>query len=143
MTSPELENLVRIGKLKREAPARSEFEGLVRSGRARLADAANRSLARESRFDLAYNAAHALAVAALRRLGYRSDNRYLVFQALPHTLDLASATWRVLAKSHEKRNQSEYGGVLEIDDRLLSDLIEAAQAVLAAIETVEPPKAKP
>lgn len=92
MTSTELENLVRIGKLKREPPSRPEFDGLVRSGRTRLADAANGSLALESRFDLAYNAAHALALAALRRMGYRSDNRYLVFQALPHTLGIPAAT---------------------------------------------------
>lgn len=143
MTSPELENLVRIGKLKREAPSRSEFDGLVRSGQARLTDAANESLSRDSRFDLAYNAAHALALAALRRMGYRSDNRYLVFQALPHTLGLAPATWRVLAKSHDKRNQSEYGGVLEIDARLLSDLIDACRTLLAALDGAEPPKAEP
>jgi hypothetical protein len=31
MTSPELENLVRMGKLKREPPSVPEFEGLLRS----------------------------------------------------------------------------------------------------------------
>ena len=62
MTSAELENLVRIGRLKREPPVASEIGGLLRSGEARLADAANPSLALESRFDLAYNAAHALGV---------------------------------------------------------------------------------
>ena len=35
-----------------------EFSGLLRSGEARLHDAANPSLAAESQFDLAYNAAH-------------------------------------------------------------------------------------
>jgi len=34
MTSPELENLVRIGKLKREPPSRREFHGLLHSGAA-------------------------------------------------------------------------------------------------------------
>ena len=106
-TSPELENLVRIGKLKREPPATDEFEGLVRSGRIRLGDAANTQLALESRFDLAYNAAHALALAALRRLGYRSENRYLVFQTLTHTLGLPTTTWRLLAKCHDARNVAE------------------------------------
>ena len=48
---------------------------LLRSGDARLNDAANPSLSLESRFDLTYNAAHALALAALRRLGYRSWSR--------------------------------------------------------------------
>lgn len=39
MPSSELDNLVRIGKLKEEPPGRSELEGLIRSGEARLADA--------------------------------------------------------------------------------------------------------
>ncbi len=140
MTSPELQNLLRIGKLKREPPLAAEFEGLLRSGEARLADAANTSLAPESRFDLAYNAAHALALAALRRMGYRSESRYLVFQTLPHTLGLPVSTWRVLAKCHEWRNRSEYEGVFDVDDRLLSDLIMAAQALLAAVQKLEPPQ---
>jgi hypothetical protein len=53
MASPELERLVAIGKLKREPPARAEFEGLVQSGSARLADALNEEFSVESRFDLA------------------------------------------------------------------------------------------
>jgi hypothetical protein len=104
MTSPELENLVEVGTLKREPCSRREFQGLLASGAARLADAANASLALESRFDLAYNAAHALALAALRSRGYRSENRYVVFQVLPHTSGLRDVTWRVLAKAHERRN---------------------------------------
>lgn len=56
MTSAELERLVGPGGLKREAPSQTEFEGLVRSGRARLADAGKEDLSLESRFDLAYNA---------------------------------------------------------------------------------------
>jgi hypothetical protein len=56
MTSSELENLAGIGRLKREAPSAPEFEGLLRSGETRLADATNPALAPESRFDLAYNA---------------------------------------------------------------------------------------
>ena len=82
----------------------AEIEGLQRSGEARLSDAANVDLSLESRFDLAYNAAHALALAALRRFGYRSANRYIVFPALAHTLGLPPAIWRVLAKGHESRN---------------------------------------
>lgn len=56
MSKPELDNLVKIGKLKREPPTREEFEGLVGSARKRLADARNEGLAPESRFDLAYRA---------------------------------------------------------------------------------------
>jgi len=46
MTSPELENLAAIGKLKREPCTAREFEGLVKSGEARLSDAANVVLVR-------------------------------------------------------------------------------------------------
>lgn len=139
MTLPELDNLVRIGKLKREPPSRREFDGLLRSGAARLADAANPDLALESRFDLAYNAAHALALAALRRLGYRSQNRYLVFQALAHTASLPTSIWRVLTKCHERRNLAEYEGLLEVDERLVADLILATQALLDVLGALSPP----
>ena len=63
MPSAELQRLVKIGQLKVEAPGEGEVLGLVRSGEARLVDAQNADLALESRFDLAYNAAHALALA--------------------------------------------------------------------------------
>lgn len=133
MTSAELRNLESIGKLSAERASREEIEGLRRSGEARLKDAANRTLALESRFDLAYNAAHSLALAALRRLGYRSDNRYVVFQVLPHTLGIAKEQWRVLAKAHDVRNRVEYEGILDVDDRLVSDMIAAATLVRDAL----------
>ena len=90
MTNDKLDNLVRIGQLKSEPATEEEIAGLLRSGTVRLADAKHESLSQESRFDLAYNAAHALSLAALRHAGYRSANRYLVFQYTQHTLDLAS-----------------------------------------------------
>src|SRR5690242_7031037 len=103
MPSPQLDNLVKIGKLKTEAFAKAELDGLIHSGLARLVDAENATLSFESRFDLAYNAAHALALAALRCHGYRSENRYVVFQALVHTLGLPNEQWRVLDQAHVKR----------------------------------------
>jgi len=68
-----LGNLAKIGQLKHEPPAQAELDGLLKSGRRRPKDAGNASNAIESRFDLAYNAAHALALAALRWHGYRSE----------------------------------------------------------------------
>ena len=133
MTSQPLENLVKIGKLKKEAVSQSEFDGLVESGRTRLADAQRSVLALESRFDLAYNAAHALALAALRWHGYRSENRYLVFQCLEHTLRMPPDQWRVLSVSHERRNAAEYEGRVQIEERLVEDLTQVAQAVLKRV----------
>ena len=136
MTSP-FENLTGPGKpLKAEPPDAKEFAGLRRSGHARLQDALNNALALESRFDLAYNAAHALCLAALRWNGYRSTNRYIVFQLLPHTLGLGPEVWRVLSKCHDIRNLSEYEGDLNIDERILTDLIVACQAVAAKVDAL-------
>ena len=125
-----LENLCGPGKpLQKEPFDANEFAGLLRSGIARSKDARNTTLALESRFDLAYNAAHSLSLAALRRLGYRSGNRYIVFQVLPHTLGLGAEVWRVLDKCHNTRNLGEYEGMLDVDERLVADLITATQLV--------------
>ena len=104
MTS-RFENLCGPGKpLKAEPPDGREFAGLKRSGQARLNDASNTSLSLEGRFDLAYNAAHAFSLAALRWHGYRSSQRYVVFQLLPQTIGVGPEVWRVLSKCHEMRN---------------------------------------
>src|SRR5258708_6537316 len=124
MLNEQLEALVRTGILKREPPVREEIEGLIRSASARLLDAHKTSNSPESRFDLAYNAAHALALAALRSHGYRAEKRYIVFQALPHTLSVATATWRTLDRCHRERNATEYEGVSDVDGKLLAGLIE-------------------
>jgi hypothetical protein len=138
MPSTQLDNLVRIGKLKAEPPAKAEFSGLLRSGQARLKDAGNKSLNPESRFDLAYNAAHTLSLAALRWHGYRSENRYLVFQCLEHTLALPSEQWRVLDRAHNKRNVAEYAGDDEIDPELLAALLRVTQEILLRVTRLTP-----
>ena len=143
MTLRELDNLVRIGKLKKEPGTQFEFDGLIHSGRMRLNDAQNDSNSIEGRFDLAYNAAHAFCLAALRWHGYRSDNRYIVFQVLPHTLGLDSAVWRVLAKCHDQRNIAEYQGHLEVDEQLLKDLMACAEEVYSAVSVLGSVPAEP
>ena len=133
MASP-LENLAGAGKpLRTEPPDDAEIHGLLRSGKARLRDASNPQLSMESRFDLAYNAAHALCLAALRRKGFRASNRYIVFQVLPHTLGLGPEVWRVLDKCHNTRNLGEYEGLLDIDELLVVELVKATQAVAKAL----------
>src|SRR6266498_3458004 len=102
MTSP-LDRLVGT-VLTTEPPDANEFVGLKSSGLARLRDAGNPANSLPSRFDLAYNAAHALSLAALRYHGFRPEKRYIVFQVIPHTLGLGPEVWRVLAKAHDLRN---------------------------------------
>jgi hypothetical protein len=132
----ELEQLASAsGPLAPEPMDSQEFQGLKRSGLARLADAQLEGLSLEGRFDLAYNAAHALCLAALRRAGFRARHRYIVFQVLPHTLKLGPEVWRVLAKCHELRNRSEYEGSLQINERLVEDLIAATQTVAGKFDS--------
>ncbi|MEO6626872.1 MAG: hypothetical protein ABIN37_18890 [Burkholderiaceae bacterium] len=140
MPLPNLDRLVATGVLHTEPPAADEFAGLLRSGLARFTDAGNASLALESRFDLAYNAAHALCLAALRWHGYRPANkRYIVFQALPDTLGIGPEVWRVLAKAHDLRNRSEYEGDQSIDQRLVKDLLASCAVVAQKLRALQPP----
>jgi len=129
MSPRELDNLVRIGQLKTERPAKSELEGLLRSGQSRLADAERSDLSLESRFDLGYNAAHALALAALRLRGYRSESRYRVFQCLQHTIELPNEQWRVLDQAHRKRNLAQYEGEVDVDEQLIEAMLRVAREI--------------
>jgi hypothetical protein len=136
MAQQELENLVRIGQLKREPGTRAEFDGMINSAKKRFTDAQKKDLSPESQFDLAYNAAHSLALAALRQKGYRSENRFTAFQALAHTVEGLDATAvRIFAKCHNERNLAEYEGRTEVDPQLLKELIrhttDLEKAVLA------------
>lgn len=72
------------------------------------------------------------------RSGYRSSNRYIVFQALQHTLGLGPDVWRVLAKCHAMRNRGEYEGDLEVDERLVIDLTAACRTVATTLAMLPP-----
>ena len=134
MSHPQLDNLVRIGKLKAEPPSEAEYQGLLRSGLRRLEDAGLKELSLEGRFDLAYNAAHALSLAALRYRGYRSESRYLVFQCLQHTIDLPNEQWRILDQAHRKRNLAEYEGEMDVDEQLVEALMRVTREVAKRVK---------
>jgi hypothetical protein len=139
MSSQELENLVRIKKLKTEPASRAEFDGMVGSARKRLRDAQNESLDRDSQFDLAYGAAHRLALAALRQQGYRSEDRITVFQTLVHTVGTDKSDIQVLLRAHNERKLAEYEGRTDVDKGLLTDLIRCTKKLEKAVGALEPP----
>ena len=139
MGLPRLDNLVRIRQLKAEEPVEAELDGLIRSGSARLTDAQLQSLSLDSRFDLAYSAAHAFSLAALRWHGYRAEHRFTVFQCLEHTVKLPPAQWRVLDQAHRKRNVAEYEGFLDVDRSLVEALIRVTQEVAVRVDALGPP----
>ena len=139
MGKQELDNLVRIGNLKVEAASRNEFDGMVKSARRGLADAQNESIETDSQFDLAVEAAHKFALAALRREGYRSENRVTVFQALVHTLGTSNADLQIFLKAHNERNLAAYEGRVDIDKKLLADLVGATKKLETAVGKLAPP----
>jgi hypothetical protein len=112
---------------------------MVKSAATRLADARNLSLDPESRFDLAYGAAHRLALAALRHKGYRSENRITVFQTLVHTLGLTSPDVQVFLRAHNARNLAEYEGRAEVDSRLLAELNRCTTVLQGAVGKLASP----
>lgn len=132
-----LENLVKIKQLNNEPPDKKEFKGLVGAAVDRLNDSQHEALSFASRFDLAYSAAHGLALAALRAAGYRSDKRYLVFQCLAHTTNLSKTQIRIFSKCHDKRNLAEYEGHFETDEQLLAELITNTKALLECVNEIK------
>lgn len=112
---------------------------MLAAAKSRLKDAQNEDLDSDSRFDLAYGAAHRLALAALRREGYRSGDRITVFQTLVHTLGTSAADVQIFLKAHNERNLAEYQGRLELDGKLLSALIRCTKTIEAAIAKLDPP----
>lgn len=131
-----LENLQRSGALKAEPADRKECEGLMRSAIDRLQDARTAQLSFASRFDLAYNAAHGMALTALRLSGFRSERRYLVFQCLVHTAGINKLQVRLFALCHERRNLAEYEGYMDEDEGLLAELIDNTTALKAVIDQI-------
>jgi hypothetical protein len=135
-----LDNLVKINQLKTEPADANEFAGMLRAGGIKLKDALIDGLSEDSQFSLAYGAAHAFSLAALRWHGYRSDSRYLVFQCLQHTLGLDKAKWRVLDKCHNARNLAEYEGHMDVNPQLLKELISITAEIQALVQALEPIK---
>ncbi len=138
MTLEKLDNLVKINKLKVELPDKIEFDGMVGSAKRRLGDAHIEGLSEDGQFSLAYGAAHALSLAAMRWHGYRSDNRYIVFQCLQHTVGLDKTKWRVLDKCHKQCNLAEYEGQLEITPQLLHELLNVTEELIKLVEALGP-----
>ncbi|NJM42890.1 MAG: hypothetical protein HC858_00770 [Brachymonas sp.] len=134
MNKEALENLAKIGQLKSEPRSALDIERLLAMAHKHLADANRESNSLEGRFISAYSVGHAASLAALRWHGYRSENRYQVFQCLPHTLGWTAVQWRQLDIAHNKRNLAEYEGYLEIEPSYLQGLIALVTELLGDAE---------
>jgi hypothetical protein len=115
---------------------------MLAAARRSLVDAQNKTIETDSQFDLAYGAAHRLALAALRQQGYRSENRITVFQTLAHSLGTDNADIQIFLRAHNERNLAEYEGRMDIDKKLLADLIRCAKKLETAVGKLVPPAAE-
>ena len=127
--SSSLENLARAKQLNAEPPSAKQIGRLLESAEAQLRDSRNASLSAPSRFMLAYNAAHAFALAALRAAGYRpssAGHRKIVFQVLEATAGAPPALWLALDRYHDRRNASEYEGAPPASALEAEDIVKLA-----------------
>ncbi len=136
MAADALANLARIGQLKVEARNPAEVLRMLKQAKTRLADAQLAHVSVDGRFASSYGAGHAAALAALRWHGYRSENRFMVFQCLPHTLGWPPPRWRVLDAAHQKRNLAEDEGYLDVEESLVRELIALVSDLIADVEAL-------
>ncbi len=134
MSSDALGNLAKIGRIKAEPMNRAEIDRMLVMARKRLADSSYPQVSQEGRFTSVYNAIHGAALVALRWHGYRSENRYIVFQSLGHTLAWPASLWRVLDAAHQKCNLAEYEGFLEIEESAIAELRLLAEKLFADVD---------
>jgi len=73
-------------------------------------------------------------LAALRAHGYRSENRFIVFQCLEHTVGFTAEQWRLLDQAHRKRNLAEYEGDLDVTSGFVDELIEQVAVLIGVVE---------
>ena len=125
-----LANLARTGQLAAEPTGAEEIGRLLKGADAQLRDSRTASLSASSRFILAYGAAHALALAALRAEGYRpvasKGHRKVIFQVLEATAGAPRELWIALDRYHGRRNAAEYEGAPPASDAEAKDLVGLA-----------------
>ena len=125
-----LANLARAGLLAAEPTSAAEIGRLLEGADTQLRDSRTSSLSATSRFILAYGAAHALALAALRAEGYRPaatrGHRKVVFQALEFTAGAPRELWLALDRYHDRRNAAEYEAAAPATEAEAKDLVELA-----------------
>ena len=141
-----LANLARAGQLAAEPTSAEEIGRVLAGADAQLKDSRTASLSARSRFVLAYGAAHALALAALRATGFRPvasrGHRKVIFQTLELTAGASREFWIALDRYHDRRNAGEYEAAPPATEAEASDLIELAarlqKLVLARIRRDRP-----
>ena len=138
MSGP-LDDLIRSGRLRREPTSPQEIARFLASARTSLADASIPALSPSGRFKHAYDAAHALALCALRAHGLRPasvpGHRAVVFEALEASVAAERKLWATLVRYHTRRNKSEYEGLATVSDAEARELLALATTLEERVTT--------
>lgn len=122
-----LGHLVERKQLHREPAAAEEVQGLLASASDFLRDASRPENSEATRFNVAYEAAHALGLAALRARDLRPaqgpGHRAIVFAVLDATSRAPDGVCVPLMKAHEKRNKLTYDGLTTFSRVELAELV--------------------
>lgn len=129
-------NLIKIGSLKESDRDEDELQQYVNIGTGMLKDAVNVTLTPHSRYMLAYDGIHSLAMAVLLHFGTRPGNglghRSVAFEKLADELKLDIGLRKIIKDAHDRRNETTYRSALPP----LSH--KDAENVITALSTVLP-----
>lgn len=132
-----LEESVHAGRLKREPSSSTEIKGFLDHAKRALADASVPGVSATGRFEFAYTAAHALALAGLRmrdlRPGSGPGHRAIVFLSLPQTVGAPETLASSLNRYHTRRNKSEYGDWSAASEAEADDLLALARRLQGTV----------
>lgn len=111
-----LENLLKVGSVRRHEATRRELQRLLGSAKQNLTDAAVPQLSTDGQFDCAYKSIMQCALLALMANGFRPassapDHHALVIQCLPKTLGMTEERMVLLDQLRRKRNLLDHAGL--------------------------------
>ena len=122
-----LAKFAHAGKLAGEPAGTLDIGRLLSGAGDYLRDSRNSLLCAQSRVDLAYCSAHALALAAMRAAGYRpvlfTGDRIVIFQALESTAGAPKELRIALDRYHDRRNAAEYEAAPPASEAEAKDLV--------------------
>ena len=119
------------GALLVHKPSTKEIAGLLALADRNLADAGVRGLSAEGRFQFTYNAALAMATAAVHAAGYRTNSNVpghhaLTVESLRHTIGVDAALVRKLDAFRRKRNRVSYDAPAAVSTKEAADMLALA-----------------
>jgi hypothetical protein len=130
---------VQRGLLERRAPDHGEIRGHVKTAKDLLATARLKGAPARGRFFNLYEAAHAVALAGLKRAGYRSKegegSRQLVMSLAEQALALRRGASAVLSEANRIRNNVAYAGSdVDVPESTLESLEESVEEGIREVE---------